>query len=83
MPFNSLNSYILGDIYYIDCLKETCRTKWFLTVTEMKHMSQMCKTKTCKFCKNASNLTIDLSDEDINNKIDGTICLFEQQYGNQ
>jgi hypothetical protein len=44
----------------------------------MKHMSQICKNKLCKFCPVPKKMTVDISDEDIDNDVDGSVCLFEK-----
>jgi len=81
LPLNEMlcSNHNLTETYYIDHLKSNCRTQWYLTVSKTQHMSQVCKFSRCLYCPIAKYCLIDLSDDDLNNDIDGSICFREKQ----
>jgi hypothetical protein len=72
------NSHQIAQSYFIDHVKDNCRTQWYLTLTETNHMSQICGKPFCMFCPTQKRKLIDLSDENKKCLIEGSICFSDR-----
>ena len=73
------SSHNISATYYVGHIKSTCRTSYYLTVTETENMSQSCARGKCIYCPVPKFVLVNLCDSDIDTDADGTICFMEKQ----